>query len=168
MESVNKMALCHPNKKNFAKGLCRACYAKERREKDPEQFNKQKRECRLRHLEKYREHDRAYKKNFRLTHLEIERKRGRESYQRHKLKRIIYQKTKAYGITPSEYLEMLNERQGKCDICGKVAHLTIDHCHKTNTIRGMLCPTCNMGLGLFKDNPLLLNQAIEYLRGVKK
>jgi len=39
----------------------------------------------------------------------------------------------------------------------------LDHCHKTKTIRGLLCNDCNVGLARFKDNPLLLDKAKEYL-----
>ena len=53
-----------------------------------------------------------------------------------------------------------------CEICGHECHnqvLSVDHCHKTNEFRGMLCANCNAGLGLFKDNPQALRQAAEYL-----
>ncbi len=40
----------------------------------------------------------------------------------------------------------------------------VDHCHKTGKIRGLLCASCNGGLGLFKDNPQALANAILYLK----
>lgn len=56
-----------------------------------------------------------------------------------------------------------------CAICnkeipplGKGRHL--DHCHKTNVIRGILCTHCNFGLGNFKDNIESLSKAMEYLK----
>ena len=39
----------------------------------------------------------------------------------------------------------------------------MDHCHKTKKIRGLLCHTCNSGLGMFKDNIEYLKNAIKYL-----
>ena len=39
----------------------------------------------------------------------------------------------------------------------------VDHCHKTNKIRGMLCNHCNRGLGHFRDDPELLEFARIYL-----
>jgi hypothetical protein len=42
--------------------------------------------------------------------------------------------------------------------------LSIDHCHNTGKVRGLLCDHCNKGLGLFKDNIDYLNKAIEYLK----
>ena len=70
-----------------------------------------------------------------------------------------------YGITVSQYQEMLREQAGGCAICGKVqeGHLRVDHSHATNRVRGLLCTTCNVGLGSFQDNPDLLRRAITYL-----
>lgn len=55
-----------------------------------------------------------------------------------------------------------------CAICKKKKLcMPVDHCHTTNQIRGILCPSCNMGLGMFKDNIVFLKTAIKYL-GKKK
>jgi hypothetical protein len=62
------------------------------------------------------------------------------------------------------------EKYGQiCDICGsapKHKSLAIDHCHKTNTFRGFLCDSCNLGLGKFYDSKELLRKAIIYLEKV--
>jgi hypothetical protein len=42
--------------------------------------------------------------------------------------------------------------------------LVIDHDHTTGEVRGLLCPTCNAGLGHFKDSPELLLKAALYLQ----
>lgn len=56
------------------------------------------------------------------------------------------------------------KQKGKCAICKiDMTSLCIDHCHKTNKIRGLLCNPCNLGLGNFKDNPKYLKKAIKYL-----
>lgn len=39
----------------------------------------------------------------------------------------------------------------------------IDHCHKSGFVRGVLSHNANIGLGCFKDNPGLLQEAIDYL-----
>lgn len=83
--------------------------------------------------------------------------------------------------TTVEDIDRLREQQNNCcAICGThaddISHstftvnpLVIDHCHKTGHIRGMLCPTCNAGLGHFKDDPVLLIAAAEYVsRRVKR
>jgi len=60
-------------------------------------------------------------------------------------------------------LAYLIETTHNCTICGDVSDLVVDHDHKTNKIRGMLCNRCNQGLGQFKDDPELLEYARIYL-----
>jgi len=59
-----------------------------------------------------------------------------------------------------------------CEICGNPpkakTRLGIDHDHGTGKLRGMLCRTCNLGLGAFKDNEILLHKAFFYLMKHKK
>lgn len=62
---------------------------------------------------------------------------------------------------------MVHEQKGLCDICYQpnIAHrdLCVDHNHETGRIRGLLCTNCNTGIGLLKENPLILDRAITYL-----
>lgn len=50
-----------------------------------------------------------------------------------------------------------------CTICGDKESLVVDHDHKFNKIRGIICNRCNKGLGLFRDNPEFLEYARIYL-----
>lgn len=71
-----------------------------------------------------------------------------------------------YGITVTEYERLFNEQNGVCAICGKdngQIALCIDHDHATNEVRGLLCNLCNRGIGLFNDNPNLLDKAKQYV-----
>lgn len=71
-----------------------------------------------------------------------------------------------YNITQEQYNEILSSQGGVCKICKRTdisKALHVDHCHKTNKIRGLLCNTCNRGLGFFKDNLELLKEAINYV-----
>ena len=57
---------------------------------------------------------------------------------------------------------------GRCDICGVpetecTRALAVDHCHETGAFRGFLCNNCNAGLGRFRDDPSILQKAINYL-----
>lgn len=75
-----------------------------------------------------------------------------------------------YGITTDDYRELLAKQNDVCAIClrpekeKRKRYLSIDHCHKTNKVRGLLCDTCNKGLGHFQDSPELLNRAVNYLK----
>jgi len=70
-----------------------------------------------------------------------------------------------YGITRDDYESMFVAQGGKCAICKKSSTkaLAVDHCHQTEVVRGLLCRSCNVGLGNFKDDPELLSAAREYL-----
>jgi hypothetical protein len=62
-----------------------------------------------------------------------------------------------------EALVGLKSTTHECVICGSVEPLVVDHDHKTNKVRGMLCNHCNRGLGHFRDDPALLEFARIYL-----
>ena len=70
-----------------------------------------------------------------------------------------------YGLTLEEYEVMLERQENKCSICGsKHTVLCVDHNHETGKVRGLLCHSCNLGLGTFKDNIHLLQKSIDYLK----
>jgi len=73
-----------------------------------------------------------------------------------------------YGLTPSEADLLLIEQGGTCAICKK-AHWNgkapfIDHDHKTEKVRGVLCNSCNMALGFLRDNIEIAQGVVEYLK----
>lgn len=75
-----------------------------------------------------------------------------------------------YGITEEVYSYMLKEQNGKCAICGSkeikrkgAKYFNIDHCHKNNNVRGLLCHNCNIVLGKIEDSKEWLNKALKYL-----
>ena len=68
-----------------------------------------------------------------------------------------------YGITPEEFNKLLEQQEGKCAICASLKANTVDHCHKTGKIRGILCRSCNVAIGFFLDNPNIMRQAASYV-----
>ena len=69
-----------------------------------------------------------------------------------------------YGLTVQDYDTMYENQKGLCLICEKPFEvLCVDHCHTTNKVRGLLCTSCNIGLGHLKDDTRILQQAIKYL-----
>ena len=72
-----------------------------------------------------------------------------------------------YGLKPGQYQDMFIAQFGLCAICGKAPEngkLQVDHCHKTNNIRELLCGHCNMLLGHANDDITVLKNAIKYLK----
>lgn len=75
-------------------------------------------------------------------------------------------KTK-YGLTPERFEKLREEQSNCCACCGdeftKTPH--IDHVHGSDPIivRGLLCNSCNNGIGRFKDSVVRLQKAIGYL-----
>lgn len=55
------------------------------------------------------------------------------------------------------------KRRGKCPICLKTFNLVVDHCHKSNKFRGLICRRCNFGIGYLQDNPKNCQRAAKYL-----
>lgn len=72
-----------------------------------------------------------------------------------------------YGLDV-EGLHLLQAQQGgRCGICrstGGGRRLVVDHDHDTGEVRGLLCHSCNLGLGHLRDSELLLRRAADYLR----
>lgn len=71
------------------------------------------------------------------------------------------------GVARDEYDRILEQQDFKCAICGLKylggREFPMDHDHKTGEARGILCTSCNLGLGSFKDSPRLLAHALVYL-----
>lgn len=76
---------------------------------------------------------------------------------------------KYYNLTPAVYDEMVLAQNGGCAICGEreTTPLVVDHDHATGIVRALLCRSCNIGLGGFKDNPAHLRLAASYLEKYK-
>lgn len=74
-----------------------------------------------------------------------------------------------YGVSLSDYDQMLAAQSGCCAICGATEEsqhngvFHVDHCHSTGRVRGLLCRGCNHMLGVVGDDPAILYRAISYL-----
>jgi hypothetical protein len=86
------------------------------------------------------------------------------------LNRAAIRKRK-YGISPTDYAALLDRQGGLCAICKGSAsgrkdssELCVDHDHTTNQIRGLLCHSCNRGIGMLRDDPDIIQRAADYLR----
>lgn len=68
-----------------------------------------------------------------------------------------------YRISLLEYSEILKKQNAECAICHKKNKLFVDHDHSSGEVRGLLCNTCNLGLGYFYNDNSLLKSAIKYI-----
>ena len=76
-----------------------------------------------------------------------------------------YQRRRKFGIPFGTYDRMLAEQGGACAICrAEFPRLLIDHCHASGKVRGLLCNNCNTGIGMFSDDPQLMQAAAQYVR----
>lgn len=83
---------------------------------------------------------------------------------RNPLKLRNYKLRQRYGISLEVVDELKEQQHNRCAICDRATTLVVDHCHETGNIRGLLCSTCNQGIGLLKDDPEICVNAARYLR----
>jgi hypothetical protein len=132
-----RRAPCHPDLPHFAKELCRVCYLKQWTSPNTATCHP----------------DRPY----------FVRGLCRQCDSRERMR--VFSRKKIYGLSSDDYAALLAEQNGVCAICGKTPKsiLYVDHNHATGSVRGLLCQDCNIGLGRFKDDIVLLEAAIKYL-----
>lgn len=89
-----------------------------------------------------------------------------------------------YGVTRERFVQLMNLQGDACGVCRvrfgdwmtslrnrpvgtrkRPNEFKIDHCHQTDVVRGILCHSCNVGLGLLGDDPVTLRAAAEYVDG---
>lgn len=150
----NKEKISEKNKKYNKNNKDKiAEYSKEYAQKHKDRISKNRK------LRRAKEHD---------TVINIER----NCYQKHKDKRATYKKSfifaKRYGIKIEDYNKILDNQNGKCAICERHVSdfnrlLAVDHNHKTGKVRGLLCFSCNVAIGNFKDSIDILRKAVKYL-----
>lgn len=94
-----------------------------------------------------------------------------------KRRNSAYKKMIRHNLTQEGYNALFAAQNGVCAICkkpevavrrGKVLPLHIDHDHATGEVRGLLCFSCNVGLGMFKDNLNNLYSAVNYMEKFHK
>lgn len=72
-----------------------------------------------------------------------------------------------YGLQKGEYAQLYEFQGGKCALCrratGASRKLSVDHCHASGDVRGLLCRPCNTMLGHARDNTLFFERCIKYL-----
>ncbi len=68
-----------------------------------------------------------------------------------------------YGMRDVDVRAMRASQGDACLLCGEPDPGHLDHDHDTGRVRGLLCERCNLGLGLFRDDPATLRAAAAYV-----
>ena len=134
--------------------------------KTAEQQRQYRREQYLKHKDKEKETRRKYLIKNREKVLEKQRKYNKEN----PLKRKNAVLKNVYGITLVQYNEMFETQEGKCAICQRHQNeltrtLCVDHDHKTNKVRALLCVTCNTDVSVVENR---LEEMTNYLNKHRK
>lgn len=93
-----------------------------------------------------------------------------KNQERHRKQALNYYYTTGvynrHGVSKDWYENQFKLQAGVCAICKNqcIKSLSIDHCHNTGKVRGLLCMRCNVSLGNFYDDINLLESAITYLK----
>jgi hypothetical protein len=102
--------------------------------------------------------------NYRAANREVSRARSREYMRRARIEqpnRYRRWQIARYGISFDRYKELLELQDNKCAICrqpegrkrkdGSLMDLSVDHCHITRHVRGLLCARCNSALAWYEQ-----------------
>lgn len=130
---------CHPERKRYAKGLCKSCYNN-------------------------KHHDRNKARRIKRDSIKRKRKEDPARFKKIKNRAIL----KKYGLTEERYNKILQDQNFVCAICKKENsrkghRLSVDHDHVTGKVRELLCHNCNLLLGIVQDSIRYLQALIEYL-----
>lgn len=142
----NQMALCHPERKYIARGLCTRCYQVWRKEKPSDLQLLVETFKQLKVIAINTRHE--------LRKAKIKKQRSGESW---RFKTLLSR----YGLTKEAHAELLAKQNGVCAICKIGGQLYVDHNHTTGKVRGLLCPKCNTAVG-YVETTAHLGEIIAY------
>lgn len=150
---------CHPDRSYEARGFCQSCYQRWRMSRTdrpaschPERGEFAKGLCNNCYQASTadRAKNAARERARRAPHLKGRTSSGLSPIQ-------LHWRRKGISGAPEPV------QHGLCEICGKESRMCLDHDHATGKARGWLCRQCNSGIGFLKDDPVILQKAIEYL-----
>ena len=126
----------HPERRHYAKGLCRECY------QGTDQHKQQRHDYYKRNRERYRQYHRDQQERW-------SREAARYGVSREALRQMW---------------EAQDGKCAICGDPPQQKRLAVDHCHATGKVRALLCHRCNGAVGMMRDDPALLERAAQYIR----
>ena len=134
--------------------------------KTAEERKQYRREQYLKHKDKEKAAREIYYSKNKKEILERQQKYNKENPIKRKNTMLKYE----YGITLDDYNKMFNEQEGKCAICQRHQNeltrtLCVDHDHKTNKVRALLCVTCNTDVSVVENR---LEEMTKYINKHRK
>ena len=144
---IKNKATCHPDRDVKALGLCGSCYNASLFDRKPEQKEKALTARREQWAKKYAV-------------------RESEPYATKQKNRVLQHR---YGISLAIYEQMHIEQQNCCAICAapggstKSSRLYVDHNHTSGAARQLLCPKCNLDIGVIEQGMERIHALAAYL-----
>lgn len=116
-----------------------------------------------------------WQKDYRVANKEKFKQLNKAGFKNRGYSKRLHDILVRHCLTKEQYDQMIVNQNNCCAICNqpetrkesvqdKICRLVIDHCHKTNQVRALLCHSCNIVLGKFKDDITLLEKAALYLQ----
>lgn len=129
---MNTCSACHETLPLEAfrpeRNQCKQCYKSAKKRYDQSRYPKR------------REESLARNKRYRLRHRERIKRLDAEKRFRHE-----------YGIDFEDWARMYEAQEYRCALCSERLDFgrrtCVDHCHRSGRVRGLLCQSCNVGVG---------------------
>ena len=144
--------------KEYRRHRCKACEEKVRatwRRANPERVAAMRK--------KWRDTSLVHKANRKMKH-KIWRDKNREHIRQRSKENAL---KRFYGLTPEDIRSRLEAQGNVCAACGGPPlddrPLMVDHDHTTGAVREMLCNSCNLTLGVSREDTDRLCRLILYL-----
>jgi len=119
---------------------------------------------------KYYQKNKEKYKNHRQKNKEYYKEYGKKYYQKNKeeLRKDAKKRQllREYNLSKEEFEKIFLKQNCECAICHKLFENMpcVDHNHKTNKVRGLLCISCNVLIAMAQDDIIILENTIKYLR----
>jgi hypothetical protein len=152
-------ATCHPERMVKARGLCSPCYQAGRANPGFVPSKRRRGPC-VNHPDRPAEGHGLCKSCYCAWRRKSDPNRDARERQR--------DRAAWYGLTLEQFEQIKSAQGGCCAICekrlGRRGTYHIDHCHRTNRVRGILCSGCNRAIGMLGDTAAGVMRAVSYLR----